>query len=281
MLCILCDTSIGIAQQTPDTLVIDGVTIIRDSDADTSLKPERKGLFKKLNSKIRPKNIKTEWGVIDLGVSNHIDNTNYAGAAAQAYAPGSNEEWLDIKPFKSRNVNIWFVRQTVNMIQYYVNFQYGLGLELNNYHYKQPIRYDASPPATENPPTLYLDNTLNRSYKKDKLAVNYITVPLLLNFNLTPTRLYPFELGAGISIGYLYSARNKTITSDEGKLRARDDFDLNHWKLSYVGELSLGVVTFYGSCGFKSMYKRGLDITPYNIGLRIRPVEIFSKLETP
>jgi hypothetical protein len=90
----------------------------------------------------------------------------------------------------------------------------------------------------------------------------------MLNINFTPNRSHGFGLSAGISAGYLYSARNKTITSDEDKRKAKDDFELEKWKLSYIGELSLGPVRFYGSYALKNMYERGLDMTPYNFGIR-------------
>lgn len=263
-----------------DTLEIGGVTIIRDN-SDTIVYDEKKPFFKRLDSKVRPRAVKTEWMILDLGISNYIDNTNYAGTDAIAYAgAGVNEEWLNIRPFKSRNVNLWFVMQQVNMLKHIVNFKYGLGLELNNYHYTQPVRYAAITEPVANPQVLRLDNTAGRTYKKNKLAADYVTVPLMLNFNFTPYSLYSFELSGGVSVGYLYSSRNKTITSDEGKKKERGDFDLSPWKLSYVAEANLGFVTFYGSYAFKNMYSRGLDITPYNAGIRIRPVELFNKLET-
>ncbi|MFT4092547.1 MAG: outer membrane beta-barrel protein [Niabella sp.] len=273
----------SMAQDTPkpDTLEIGGVTIIRDNGPDAYAVPHKKGFLKKLGSSTHPKSIKTQWGIIDLGFSNYVDNTNYTDPAsgAQDYAPGSNEAWMELKPLKSCNVNIWFVTQQVNLISHYVNFQYGIGLELNNYWYKQPVRYTAQTAAEQNAPVITLDETADRVYRKNKLAADYVTVPVMLNFNLTPYRLYPFEISAGMSAGYLYAARNKVVTSDEGKTKTKGDFDLRPWKLSYIAELNLGVIRLYGSYAFKSMYQRGLDITPYNFGIRIKPVEILGKIE--
>lgn len=279
---LACTLSAAAQTETPgiDTLNIGGVTVIRD-ESDTMVHEEKKHLFKKLNSKVRPVAVKTEWAILDLGVSSYVDNTDYNSADAIAYAgQGVNEEWMGIKPFRSRNVNIWFVMQKLNVLRYVANFKYGFGLELNNYHYRQPIRYNAKTEATSNPQVLYLDDTQERTYKRNKLAADYVTVPLMLNLNFTPRSLYSLDLSAGVSVGYLYSSRHKTITSDEGKKKERGDFDLRPWKLSYVAEANLGFATFYGSYAFKSMYKRGLDIIPYNVGLRIRPVDLFNKLET-
>jgi hypothetical protein len=249
-----------------DTIHIGGMVIIRKPGRDTTHDRNYKINNRKTSKK---SNLSTNWWIFDIGFSNYVDNTNYSSAAAQAYAqPGVNSSWFDLKDGKSRNVNVWFFMQKLNVASHVLNLKYGLGLELNNYYYKQPIRYQPNPPAVLNPPRVILDATAGRSYKKDKLAADYLTVPMMLNFNFTPNRHDGFGFSAGISAGYLYSARNKTITSDEGKKKAKDDFELEKWKLSYVAELSLGPVRFYGSYAFKNMYERGLDMTPYNFGFR-------------
>jgi hypothetical protein len=159
--------------------------------------------------------------------------------------------------------------QKLNVAKRVVNLKYGLGLELNNYHYKQPVRYIKETMAIVDPPRTFLDTAVaGRSYSKNKLAADYLTVPMMINFNFTPNRNEGFGFSAGISAGYLYSARNKTITSDEGKKKTKDDFELEKWKLSYIAELSLGKIRFYGSYAMNNMYERGLDMTPYTFGVR-------------
>lgn len=259
-------------RQTPpqhDTIRIGGIIIIRKAGSkDREVLHDKEYKISRRKNVDSARNLTTNWWIFDIGFSNYNDETAYASAAAQAYAPGSNETWFDLRDGKSRNVNVWFFMQKLNVIKHVVNLKYGLGLELNNYHYKRPIRYDANPPAVPNAPIVSLDGTAGRTYKKNKLAADYLTVPMMINFNFTPKRQRGFSLSAGVSAGYLYSARNKTITSDEKKKKAKDDFSLEKWKLAWVGEISLGPVRFYGSYAFKSMYERGPDITPYNFGFR-------------
>lgn len=251
-----------------DTIRIGGMIIIRKAGSkDKEIKEDKE--YKMRNRKgDKPSNLETNWWIFDIGFSNYTDKTNYGSASAQAYAPGSNKSWFDLKDGKSRNVNVWIFMQKLNLGKHIVNLKYGLGLELNNYHYKQPIRYQENTAAIPNPPRVILDGTAGRNYEKNKLAADYVTVPMMLNFNFTPNRDKGFGFSAGVSLGYLYSARNKTITSDEGKKKAKDDFELEKWKFSYVAELSLGPVRFYGSYVPKTMYERGLDIRPYNFGFR-------------
>jgi hypothetical protein len=274
---ILCTTLAGFAQtdstakQEPkaDTIHIGGMVIIRDNNGKTK-KVEHDGSPKMYGrNRDKPANLSTNWWILDLGFASYNDNSAYGSAATNAYAPGSNKAYFDLKDGKSVNVNIWIFMQRLNMVKHVLNLKYGLGLELNNYRYKQPVRYIGDPPPVPDAARVIYDNTPGRNYEKNKLAADYVTVPLMLNFNFTPNQRRGFGLSLGVSAGYLYSARNKTITSDEGKEKTKDDFEMHKWKLSYVGEISLGPVRFYGSYAFESMYERGLDMTPYTFGIRI------------
>src|SRR6218665_2730537 len=160
-----------------------------------------------------------------------------------------------------RSVNIWVFNQRVNLIKHVVNLKYGIGLELNNYFFEdKTIKFNKNP------------TLIDQSYTgltKNKLAADYLTMPAMLNFNFTPKKnRKTYGISAGISAGYLYSARQK-IKQDGDVDKTRGNFNLRKWKLSYVGEVSLGVVKLYGSYAFKSMFEKGLDLTPYNFGFRL------------
>lgn len=267
-LCIaLCTIVTGFAQndttgkQQPDTIRMGGIVIIRgagDGNSDTTRRGSRAFTFTK-RYRDKPANISTNWWILDLGFANYSDKTDYASAEAQAIAPGSNEDWFKLRGGKSRSVNVWIFMQRINMVKHVLNFKYGLGLELNNYHFENKhIRYSKSPT---------LIDLNNPGTGKNKLAADYLTMPFMLNVNFTPERSRPYGFSGGISVGYLYSARQKTkIDGDVEKVKS--DFDLRKWKLSYVGEVSLGLIKVYGSYAFKSMYEKGLEHTPYTVGLR-------------
>lgn len=270
-LCVaICTLMTGFAQtdstgkQSPDTIKIGGMVIIREKGSEPDKEDKGKGGFRITTRKHRdkPSNISTNWWILDLGFSNWVDNTNYAGAAAQAFAPGITEDWMKLRAGKSRNVNFWFFMQRINMIKHAVNLKYGVGLELNNYHFD-----DTKVKFAKNPTQISLDPALEDA-KKNKLAADYLTIPMMLNFNFTPKRNKAYGFSAGVSAGYLYSARQKTKMDGDIK-KTKSDFDLERWKLSYVGELLLGPVKLYGSYAFKNMWEKGLDQTPYTVGFRI------------
>jgi hypothetical protein len=254
-----------------DTIRIGGMVIIRKAGKDRNESDKEYRIRTRKTTK--PSNLSTNWWIFDLGFSNFSDNTNYNSAAAQAYAPGSDKSWFELREGKSRNINIWFFMQRLNIVKHVVNLKYGLGIELNNYMFENSVRYIKDPAPGPDPARVTMAVFIPEiKEKKNKLAADYLTVPLMLNFNFTPNRKNGFGLSAGVSAGYLYSARNKFLTEGNGdkeeKTKVKDDFELERWKLAYVAELSLGPVRMYGSYATKSMYERGLDMTPYNFGFR-------------
>lgn len=241
-----------------DTIKVGGMIIIRKGEKSDStwhkeiqISNRKKGTFRNTN-----------WGIVDLGFANFTDKSNYTAAAASGFTqPGLTEDDLKPRTGKSINVNIWFFMQRLNIIKNMVNLKYGLGLELNNYRFdNESVRLQ------EDPTRIVLDNEL-KGVKKNKLAADYVTVPMMLNFNFAPNKRHGFGFSGGVSGGYLYSARQK-FKIDGDKDKTHDDFNLRKWKLSYIGELSLGVVRLYGSYATKSMWEKGLDQTPYTVGLR-------------
>lgn len=249
------------ATERADTIKIGGMIIIKKPGKDG--KEDKEVIISNRRGRRNNSNVSTNWGIVDLGFANYNDKTNYGSAAAQAFAPGfTDKDQMKLRNIKSVNVNIWFFMQRLNVVKHVVNLKYGLGLELNNY------RFDEKEVHFQKNPTLITLDPAYANLKKNKLAADYITVPMMVNFNFTPNKRKGFGLSAGMSAGYLYSSRQK-IKGDDGKHKLHDDFDLRSWKLSYIGELNLGPVKLYGSYALKSMWEKGLDQTPYNVGIRL------------
>lgn len=270
-LCIaLCTLATSFAQTdttgkkttTPegDTIRIGGMIIIRKKGSNPEEKTQDKEYKLQTRRSDKPSNLSTNWWIFDIGFSNYSDNSNYVTAAATGFvAPGINADDLELRAGKSRNVNVWFFMQKLNIAKHVLNLKYGLGLELNNYSFENTKL------AFAKNPTLISEGTTD--YKKVKLAADYLTVPIMLNFNFTPSRKKGFGISAGVSAGYLYASRYKT--KDGGDVdKIKSDFDLESFKLSYVGEISLGPVRLYGSIAMKNMWEKGLDMKPYNFGFR-------------
>ena len=255
-----------------DTIRVGGMIIVKkgkkDGDVSVKIGPD--------NGEKKKRNISTNWWIVDLGFANYNDNTNYANAGSYLVNrpgyPALDKNDFKLEAGKSINVNVWIFMQRLNLMQHHVHLKYGLGVELNNYRYKSAINYNEDGPVpytanTEtNAPFIFRDSI---SFSKNKLAADYATIPVMLNFvTNADERKNRFSLSVGVSAGYLYSQRNKQVSNERGKLKNRGDYDLERFKFSYVAELGLGPVMLYGSYSPKSMYERSLDIKPFNVGFR-------------
>ena len=163
--------------------------------------------------------------------------------------------------------------QRLNLVKHYVNLKYGLGIELNNYRFKTDMSLNEGGPNPYNRlqnishPFVFRDSV---NFSKNKLAADYVTIPLMLNFRTNKSYSDKgISLSAGVSAGYLYSSRNKQISDERRKQKNRGDYDLETWKFSYIAELGLGPARLYGSYSPKSIFQNGLDYRPYNIGIRL------------
>ncbi len=276
---IICNAATAQSDTTKnsksDTIRIGGMIIVKkgkdgSKDKSVDITMGRKNPEKKRNS-----NVSTNWWIVDLGFANYDDKTNYGSTGTYLVNrpgyPALNKNDFKLRSGKSVNVNIWFFMQKLNLAKHYVNLKYGVGLELNNYRYKSSVSYKEGGTipysnTQTNAPFIFRDSI---AFSKNKLAADYLTVPLMLNFNTNPnSKRKGLSISAGVSAGYLYSQRNKQKSSERGKDSNKGDYDLNRFKLSYVGELGVGGIHFYGSYSPKSIYDHSLDMRPYNIGFR-------------
>lgn len=217
----------------------------------------------------RRSNISTNWWIMDLGFANMRDQTDYTAAATGGYfktfrpADGAvNQNSYKLINGKSSNVNIWFFMQKVNLIKHVVNLKYGLGLEMYNYRYDTRLSYRKEPA-----PFVFNDSI---SFTKNKLYVEYLTIPVMLNINTTPDSRRGFSISAGVSAGYLTNSRNKQISGERGKQKYKGDFNFEQWRVALIGEMGLGPVRVYGSYSLNRLQK---DVTrveqyPYTVGIR-------------
>ena len=259
-----------------DTIRVGGIIIVKKGKGNTDDKVTVKIGVDDDKPKKKSK-ISTNWWILDLGFANYDDKTNYAAAGSYLVNrpgfPGIDKNDFKLKAGKSINVNIWVFMQRISLIKNYVNLKYGFGVELNNYRYKSNISYkeNGNVPYTintqTNAPFVFRDSI---SFTKNKLALDYATVPVMLNFLTNPQqRKKGLSLSLGVSAGYLYSQRNKQKSGERGKLKNKGDYDVERFKFSYIAELGVGPVLFYGSYSPKSIYERSLDIRPYNVGFRL------------
>jgi hypothetical protein len=241
-----------------DTIKIGSMVIIKKGDFPNDRHIE-------WNHKKKNNRLETSWLLLDLGYSNFNDKTNYGSPEALTYTGNVhfNGDDFSLRNGKSFNINVWLFRQRYGLTRDNVfNLTYGFEIETSNYRFENNISFR----NYGNGQYVAHDSI---DFSKNKLAVSYFTVPVMLGFNTNPKSRHGFNANAGVSFGYRYSSRNKQISDERDKQKIKNSFNLEPWKIQLVGEIGVGALKVYGSYALQSMFKSGLDMRPYNVGLRI------------
>ena len=211
------------------------------------------------------KNVTTNWFSFDLGYANYIDESPQMAYLA-IFPPSKywvNSSNLKLDNRKASNFNIWIVQQKLNIYQHKINLKYGVGFEMFNFRFEQPVSFRNEPNKT-----VFMDDV---NFTKNKLFVKYLTVPVKLNFQPNPYSRKGFYASIGLSAGYLVDARNKQISPERGKQKYDGNFELNNLRFATIGELGIGGIRLYGSYGSINLFDKNqsrFSLFPYALGLR-------------
>jgi hypothetical protein len=210
----------------------------------------------------------THWGVLDLGINTISDNTNYNSPAVRNFlnvpANRQNAELFKLRQGKSININIYPWMQTLYAVKrrnQKINISTGIGLQLYNFRYENPITYN------KNPGSVTLDNS---SFKKDKLGFDYLNIPLMITFK---TRVYNNKwlvYGVGITGGYSIATWTKQEAGGQ-KNKVHDDFSFADFNSCLTGEIGISPgIRFYFSYQLTNMFDNtsGMNQHPVSFGIR-------------
>ncbi len=241
-----------------------GISIITTSDTTAE---GLKAAKMKLDKEEKAGKFKTTFMMFDFGVNLLNDNTNYTDPSVVNYlnvpAGMRNENLFDLRNGKSININFYplmvkFLAVKTKNQRLYVST--GIGFQVYNFRYENNISYK------KNPNSIILDSV---SFNKNKLAVNYLNMPLMLT---SKTRLHKgtwLIYGAGITGGYRLSSWNKQKSNERGKIKTKGSFDLSDFNSCLTAEFGIeGILRVYASYQLTNMYENGIDQRPISFGLR-------------
>lgn len=269
----------GISQDTPknlfpnDTIKLARLQIIKingveQKDWETVLRNADYNSIsiKYLKKNLAPKDLETEWFAFDYGFAGYMDYTKYTSIKAfMKPAIGQPLTYRKLQPKnKSTNINIWVVQQKANLYKHKWYLKYGLGFEMFNYYFANPVDY-------RNNDNGYITISSN-NYSKNKLFLNYLTIPVQLTRSFKVKNFQPVTLSGGLSFGYLYSVRNKQISEAAGKIKYNGDFNFVDYKVASIFQLGIGDLKFYGSASLNNIMDKSASAPqsnyPYTFGLR-------------
>jgi hypothetical protein len=198
---------------------------------------------------------KGHWMFFEMGV-NSFANVDYTGY--------STANFMDLNHNKSMEVNINLFKLSFGLQKHNnkIGMVTGLGLNFNDYRFSNPFTiknengYVVPVPITE--PNL----------EKTKLSTGYLTVPLLLEFQLPKTSglWVNFGLIGGIKMG-----SHTKVKIDGTKTKDHDDFNISPFRGGGTARIGYKGVSIFGTYYFTSFFKegRGPAMNPFTFGIGI------------
>jgi hypothetical protein len=201
------------------------------------------------------------WGMVDLGISTYLSDGNFN-------LPQSLDVY-ELNYSRSYHLNVRVFEQRINFDKKgYTSISQGLNLEWQNYNFVNDYTFE--PRQSMVTPVLS-----DKRFSKNRLLTRLVSLPVELHIESNPRCLSrSFHFSAGLIGGLVYSANQKTKYEDDGdKNKVRDDFNLNKFRLSWIGRIGYGAVNFYVSHSLTPLFKEGEgpDLIPLQIGVTLVP----------
>jgi len=203
-----------------------------------------------------PNKFKGHWEGIEFGF-NAFDKPDYS-----LYSP-ADKDFMSLNQGKSMEFDLNFYELNIGLCKNYVGLVSGMGLSFNNYRFENPYTLQKGQLITE-PVSLNPDNL-----SKTKLAVTYLRVPLLLEFqvpvNHNEGRLF---VNAGIIGGVKIGSHTKVKYGDK-KDKDRSGFNLNSFKYEATARVGYKDVCLFANYSLSPLFQsgKGPELTPFTIGI--------------
>jgi len=171
---------------------------------------------------------------------------------------------LDLFQSRSWNVNLTLIQAKINIIQHRVNLITGLGVDWNNYRFRNSVLFSS---RTD---TLRLTrDTL--SYEKNKLMTQNLIGQLMLEVETRPDKKEnTFHLAGGVFGGFLLNARTKLVTQEDKKIKTEDDFQLNNFRYGLCFLAGYGDFNLYVNYTLNDIFRKDLGPQVQNISFGIK-----------
>jgi hypothetical protein len=198
---------------------------------------------------------KGHWLFFEMGV-NSFANVDYTGYAT--------ENFMDLDHNKSMEVDINLFKLSFGLQKHqnHIGLVTGLGLNFNDYRFSNPYTiknengYIVPVPIEET------------GLQKTKLSTGYVTVPLLLEFQL------PRESGLWLSVGVIGGIKMGSHTKvkiNDVKTKDHNDFNINPFRGGTTARIGYKGFNLFGTYYFTEFFKdgRGPVMNPFAIGIGI------------
>jgi len=197
------------------------------------------------------------WAGFEFGFNNYVVS-DYSITLPESI------DYMSLHSGKSHNFN-FNVAQTSLGLARRIGFVTGLGLNWNNY------RFDGNNNITKNESGTIEEYDPEALLKKSKFSTLYLTLPVLLEFQI-PADHNHLNIAAGpIGAVKLYSY-SKMVFEEGDKVKSEDDFSLNMLRYGVTARIGYENLQIYGTYYITPLFQTGkgpgsVDLFPFEIGL--------------
>lgn len=202
------------------------------------------------------------WAGVELGFNGMLNSKNGTDL-------GANYSFMANNYGRSYHMGLNFFEKGFSLYKHKINVVTGAGLEFANYSFKNNVTLL---PDTNQLATI----STGIKYDKNKLRANYITVPLLLDFNTSKKEKHNWHLTAGIIGAWRYGAFTKQVYQQNGhnvKNKVKDDYTLNDFKFSATVRAGYRGLNVFANYGLNTLFNKtnNPDIYPVTVGITVIP----------
>lgn len=205
------------------------------------------------------------WTGFSMGVN------GYMNAPGNISLPAS-QSYMDLNYPSSFNFQFNLFERQFNIIKNNFKIVTGFGFD---YH-----SYDLANKTTLNPDSSFTAGTIDSSgafgFKKNRLRMTYLQVPLLLEFNTSNDPEKTFHIAFGVIGQFLISSRTKQKFGDEKfeyEKTRKDSYNLSPFTAKAHVNLGYRGWTVFGEYSLTQMFQsgKGPELYPFTVGVRLVP----------
>ena len=172
----------------------------------------------------------------DLGLSTYTDKGSYTLSPANSF--------LERETWKSSNFGFEFFQMGYRFSNHFKIYT-GAGLDWNHMRLKQNITIQQDKSTLT-----YVTDAVD--YKKNRFSSQYLRIPLSFQFRTNDDKKGDkLNFVIGPEIGFLLNGKVKQVSSENGKDKFKDDYNLNPFRYGAFARLGYGgmgvYVKYYGN----------------------------------
>lgn len=207
------------------------------------------------------KSFNGHWKGLEIGMNNYLASDYSLTLPAEA-------QFMELNTGKSWCVNLNFLQYDIGFGTDKVGLVTGLGLEFNNY------RFDGDNSIIKDPVTreiVSLEYDAATYIEKTKLSTSYLTVPLLLEFQIPVSGHKRIHISGGVIGGLKIGSHTKVVYKEDGskqKDKINDDFNLSPLRYAVTARIGYRALKLFANYNLTPMFEtgQGPELYPVSIG---------------